>query len=452
MNERTVAGGQSMAGRWALIICLVVPAVVLLASLPLGVRWLEPGDFGWREAMTYHGVLVPAWMLLVLASFDRLVEAATAARWRAMVARGATAAALLTGIGALLVRRQGLSAAAILQVVGMTAADLTALVVIFALIRSRKHGRALSCGVLWWSLVVALGAVSLATPLGHLAGACNDLGKRVPMLLVHARHLGLQPGEAVAGYIGSHGHQIVAAFVTAALLLPLAAGDRERAGWLGKVTAAGAAATLLASLGQVMLYQYSAWAGWEPPDLFTSGPNGIPLDDALLTILGIGLLFLMPALFSRPAGRAVTGAQLLDGPRLLAMAGLAFAVSMFGMGIYIELHEGFFGGGAAGAPGALNDLCYIRAHLVIGCMVLPLLMAAFDMMPHGLNGRATRLPWIAMAAILTAPVAVIVCTFLLSWTLVVVSVALTVLFLLLLAFVEVSYSRRSGRRVAGEER
>jgi len=53
-----------MAGGWARLTCLAVPAVVLLVSFPLGVRWLEPGDFAWREAMTYHGVLVPAWMLL----------------------------------------------------------------------------------------------------------------------------------------------------------------------------------------------------------------------------------------------------------------------------------------------------------------------------------------------------------------------------------------------------
>ncbi len=441
-----------MAGTWAPITCLLVPALVLLASFPLGVRWLEPGDFGWREAMTYHGVMVPAWMLLVLASFDRLVEAATAARWRAMVAGGATAAALLTGTGALLVGRQGPSVAAMLQVLGMTAADLTALGVLFTLVRSRRRGRKLPGGVLWWSLLGALGAVSLATPLGHLAGACNDLGNRVPELLVHARHLGLQPGEAVAGYIGSHSHQIVAAFVTAALLLPLAAGDRERSGWLGGVTAAGAAITLFASLGQVILYQYSAWAGWEPPVLFVSGPNGIPLDDALLTILGIGLLLLMPALFGRPAGGAVTGAPLLDGRRLLAMAGLAFAVSMFGMGIYIEFHEGFFGGGTAGAPGTLNDLYYIRAHLLIGCMVLPLLMGAFHAIPHQLDGRAAWLSWVAMAAIFTAPVAVIVCTFSLSWTLVLVSVVLTVLFLLLLASVYVRSLRGPGRRVAMEDR
>ncbi|MFV2072034.1 MAG: hypothetical protein ACC742_05195 [Thermoanaerobaculales bacterium] len=256
-------GKQAIAGKWAPVICLAVPAVVLLASIPLGVRWLEPGDLGWREAMAYHGVIVPAWMLLILASFDRLVEATTAARWCAMVARGATAAALLTGIGALLVRRQGLSAAAV--------------------------------------------------------------------------------------------------------LLPLAAGKRASKGWLGRVTATGAAITLLASLVQVVLYQYSAWAGWEPPDLFVSGPNAIPLDDALLTVLGIGLLLLAPALLTRKAG-GLEGTPLLDGPRLLAMAYLAFAVMMFGVGLYIERHEGFFGGGEAGAPGALKDLFYIRAHVLIGCM------------------------------------------------------------------------------------
>ncbi|MFV2072033.1 MAG: hypothetical protein ACC742_05190 [Thermoanaerobaculales bacterium] len=58
-------------------------------------------------------------------------------------------------------------------------------------------------------------------------------------------------------------------------------------------------------------------------------------------------------------------------------------------------------------------------------------------MPDQLQGRGVFLPWMAAAAMVTAPLAVAVGTALLSWTLVLVSVALTVLFVVLLASVRV---------------
>lgn len=425
--------GNTVAMTRAVLICLLTPAVVLLASFPLGIHWFEPGDFSRRQAMIFHGILIPAWMLLMLGSFGKLADTTTAAKWRVTVSRGTAAAALLVGIGALLLRGPGLSGAVVLQVFGMAVADLTALLVIVALSRSRRQGRDPLDRLLWWALIGALGAISLATPLGHLAGAYRDLGARIPMLLAHAGHPSLQSEEASAGYIGSHSHQIVAAFVAAALLLAMLSRERKTGTRLRGITSVGAAIILLATVCQVILYQYSAWMVWEAPNLFVSGPNGIPLDDALLSILGVGFLLLMPALFTGGPRIAPTGALRLDGSRLSAMAGLAFTLSMVGMGIYIEFHEAFFGAGTAGAPGALNDLYYIRAHLIIGCMVLPILMGAFNAIPDQPDRDGTWFFRVAATAVLIAPVAVFVCTFRLSWTLLFVTMALTVLSLLLSA-------------------
>jgi hypothetical protein len=66
----------------------------------------------------------------------------------------------------------------------------------------------------------------------------------------------------------------------------------------------------------------------------------------------------------------------LSRNKLVYLAFLSYVATMIGLGLYIEFHEGFFGGGdpESGASGVANDLSYIRAHLLYGCMVVPLLL------------------------------------------------------------------------------
>ena len=50
-------------------------------------------------------------------------------------------------------------------------------------------------------------------------------------------------------------------------------------------------------------------------------------------------------------------------------------VSVVLLGVYIEFHEEFFGHGEGDAPGATNCLAYIRAHMLFGFMVIPMMLA-----------------------------------------------------------------------------
>ncbi len=102
----------------------------------------------------------------------------------------------------------------------------------------------------------------------------------------------------------------------------------------------------------------------------------MPLDDIILTIFGIGMLFLLP-MFLPIMTEKTTKAIASYGPFLrtvLAFLFITFLVSIVSLGIYIEFHEGFFGGGEGNAPGVVNDLAFIRGHLLFGFMILPVLL------------------------------------------------------------------------------
>jgi hypothetical protein len=110
--------------------------------------------------------------------------------------------------------------------------------------------------------------------------------------------IGKETTEALDLYVGSHGHQMVSAFICCAMLIPFLKRKDEVRGFAVLSTVAISLATA-SNVAQIGLYQYSAWTGWEPPDLFKSGPNGMPLDDVILSVLGFSLLLLVPSLLAR---------------------------------------------------------------------------------------------------------------------------------------------------------
>jgi hypothetical protein len=352
-------------------------ALLLIGYSFLGVKWFETGDMGWREVMYYHGILISAWMLLLLACLKYLPINSVLSKWQPLVCLACLAAAVLSGIGGSLIHAEGLSFGRILQVLGMVFADLAAITTIILLAYSGKTlGSNEANKLALWTVVIVLAAISLATPLGHLAGAIKDVGDKIPALGTHAKLIGAEQDKAVEGYIGSHSHQIVAAFVVGACILPLVSIRSTARRWANNLMVLGIGVILAATIGQAALYQYSAWFGWEPPTLFESGPNGMPLDDLLLSIVAIGPLLAIPAVWIYRNGEAFERKFSLSRNKLVYLAFLSYVATMIGLGLYIEFHEGFFGGGdpESGASGVANDLSYIRAHLLYGCMVVPLLL------------------------------------------------------------------------------
>ncbi len=415
----------------AALLVLWCGLVFFLESL-VGIHWFNRGDLDWRTAMAYHGTLISAWMLLVLA-YARTIEGLSDGR-RRWIGAGALAAAAFTGIGSALIRGEGLSVGAVLQVLGMTLGDITALVVlVFAFRRHfrRKRRAAVHESLPWWTVSTAMIALSLATPLGHLAGAARDIGSNSFIFSAHASLLGKPTADVIDGYIGSHSHQIVAAFLAAAFVLPLLRSPQRLSGVMGRVGRVGLVLVASATAVQAVLYQYCAWLGWEPPSLFASGPNGMPLDDFVLACLGFGLLLLVPALWrtgtaprNAPAGAAAS--------RLMALLLLCFLVSIVALGVYIEFHEGFFGHAEGAAAGVANDEAYIRGHLVFGFLIIPILLGvllhADGFLTTGHRAWLFCIPVLAVAGLGTA--GMFTWTFSLSPVLLKVALAVTIFLLL----------------------
>ncbi len=337
-----------------------------------GVSWFHLGDFRFRTAMAYHGILIPAWMTLLFVYSRHIVHPDFIRR---TLGPGAISASVLVGIGSVLIRDKGFSLGTGIQVTGMVLAEITALVIITESIwyhfKNPQEGINTSA---WWSASIGLAGLSLATPLGHLAGAARDLGGKIPLFAKHVALLGQKPEAVIGGYIGSHSHQSVAAFIAVSLTLPLIPRSSARPGIVSLTEKAGLSIVIATTIVQVILYQYSAWFGWNPPDLFSSGPNGLPLDDLILVILGLGMLLLIPTLLIKGKRNLALENYPQSARGSIIIPLLSYMIAVVTLGLYIEFHEQYFGHGEGNALGVMNDMAYIRAHLLFGFMVIPVLL------------------------------------------------------------------------------
>ena len=376
---------------WIFLLMLVAPL--------LGLQWFNPGDFEYREAMYYHGIGISAWMLLILVS-ARLMLKPLGSTATTAINFGSVTAGFLAGVGGALIKQEGISNGTVVITIGMVLADITAWIVIALLARDTwLSGGRVNKLLERSALIAALVSMSLATPLGHLAGMAQDFSGNFPLFTLHVATIGAKADDVLNGYIGSHSHEVLAAFFAAVLVIPIINDFRERRPWQSTVEKIGLVTVLIATVAQTALYQYSAWLVWQPPTLFASGPNGMPLDDVILTIFGIGMLLLLP-MFLPIMTEKTTKAIASYEPSIrtaLAILFITFLVSIVGLGIYIEFHEGFFGGGEGNAPGVVNDLAFIRGHLLFGFMILPVLLVGLLCLKGQVPKKISTLAsWIAI--------------------------------------------------------
>lgn len=352
---------------------------VLMFFVPqlVGIKWFTQADFSWREAMILHGIFISAWMLLMLGALQSMkpLKHRIDGRW---VSFGAVCSPLLTGIGGLL----GTGAGTVIQIAGMFLADITALLCLFWMGRDalRIHNPDEHI-IARWGLLFALVAISLATPLGHLAGAYRDIKATLPFFQAQTATVGTDIHALVERFAGSHSHEAIASFLGAMVLMAVLQTAARGGKWMKRLERVGCMLILLATMAQVAIYQYGAWTGWEPPTLFASGENGIPLDDLILSFLGIGMLILCPLLW-KPSRKEGDGSLKRWRGIAFVILIVSFAVAIIGLGIFIEFNEDFFGHGEGGALGVINAQNYIRGHLVYGFVMIPMLFVSLLTLPE----------------------------------------------------------------------
>ncbi len=355
-------------------VCWIVVALIL--SPLFRVHWFSPGDFSYSGAMYYHGIMVPVLILLFLLTQKVLSLKLANSR---IYSAGAILSVLLVGLGSIFNAGEGISFAAIVQIIGMAMTDFLGITLVAALaIFALKNSKTGKIGIAFWLLFSSIIAILLAAPLGHLAGWFLDVGvKSFPGSSILLDTIRVTPDEFQEGLVGSHSHLIVAALLCGlAAVTAICFQDQSCADWKKRVSILGLWVTFVSLLLATVIYVFSALTGWEPPAFFTSGPNGIPLDDLVLTAGEIGILLLIVGLSGVKTGSKQKSSSFFqNGLRLAVFTAWIFGfVGAVVLGIYIEFHEIFYGAGAPPAPGALNDSVFIRAHLLFPFFMLPIIV------------------------------------------------------------------------------
>jgi len=260
-----------------------------------------------------------------------------------------------------------------------------------------EGGKAGEAGMAFRLLLASLAAILIAAPLGHLAGWCFDIGtKSIPGLAALLEAANRHPNEFQEGLATSHSHLIVTALMSGlAAVAAIYLHYRSRAVWRKYISDISLWIGLVGLLLLTAIYLFSAIIGWEPPVLFASGPNGIPLDDVVLILQEIAFLVLMVGLsgsLENPSMKPFSPVQ--ANIRISIFANWIFGfIGAVIPGIYIELHEGFYGAGEAPALGALNDNIFIRSHLLYPFFFLPMLFAVALVVGCKYDNTTALPPW-----------------------------------------------------------
>ena len=275
-----------------------------LISSPLwGVHWLTPGDFKYSTAMYYHGIMVPALVLLYLLVRKIFPMSLLNRRYFIVVA---ILSIICTGFGSIFNVDKGFSVATLIQIAGMVMADLlgAALLVAMVIFSLRERAKVAEIHAGFWLLFSSVLAILIAAPLGHLTGWIIDLGPgSLPGLDGLLQTAGMNATDFQDNLVVSHSHLIVAAFLGAlSAFTAIYYQYQSRSEWKRRIATMGLWITLASLLFATVIYVLSGLLGWEPPSFFTSGPNGIPLDDLVLAMGEIGFLFLIPGLSGSKTG------------------------------------------------------------------------------------------------------------------------------------------------------
>ncbi len=414
------------------ILSMWIALMLALYSI-VGIKWFHAGDFSFRTAMAYHGILIPAWLLLLISYSRHFSRSDFMIK---LLSVCAISGAILTGTGSLFIHSQGISFGTIVQVIGMIIAEITALLIIIAsFIYYFKNKEIHHNQIAWWTVSLSLIGLSVAAPLGHIAGAAKDFGASFHLFINFANKLGLSANDAIDGFTDSHSHQILSAFLAAAFSMPFLQEVNKKQNVLS-LEKIGLFIVLIATIAQVFLYQYCAWTAWEPPTLFSNGVNGIPLDDFILSILGLGFLFLIPSLLRKNKKRVSIDYYSHFTKQILSIILIAYIISVVALGIFIEFHEQFFGHGQANSLGLVNDLSYIRAHILFGFMIIPVLLAVLlnKSSLDAARGQKTIDLWFILFLIIIGFIGVFAWTFFLFPSILKISFYLSIVYLFMFAF------------------
>jgi hypothetical protein len=371
--------------------------ISLLVSNPYMTETSALATPDYFRVMFLHGLLIG--MVGLAALMLCQILRCGSGRNRGWIAGGVLAATVLAAIGGTFNRSlRGSDLALWTQVLSFFIMDGIALLMLVTAIREWRSKSPQSRALPFTTALFSGASMLLAGAMGHVAGWVLKSGGDFSGLTAdYLRAVGLTTGDRLLQSLRlSHSHQMAMGVMGLAVALvaqqfgygTLKKGPRA----VGRI---GLAMVVVGTVVMTVMYPVMAFTAWQPPDLFPSGSggrSGIPAHDAVtgLLIVGGGVV----ALVGLGLGRLIWGAVRWAAAWSWV---LSFAL-VVATGYYIQMHEGFFGGGNLSAPGAEQDAVFTWLHQGFGLFLLPSVILVM-LVVERLVGRG-RPAWIGWATII----------------------------------------------------
>ena len=317
------------------------------------------------RVMYMHGLLIGMVGLLSLLTLSVMkVEALHVRIW---ITGGVVFATVLSAVGGIFdYRIPGAEVAMWIQILSFFALDEILVLLAWGLFAEWRKGTATTRTLTYAAAAIASVSMFFAAVMGHIAGWIMEFGENTPSLIANFRSFaGFDSQDSFVGaLVGSHSHEMAVAAVGLTALIAIQ--------FFGYSTVTGTA-KLFARIGVAMIgagivvvsaiYVAGAVSQYAPPNYFN---DNIPGDDLVsgVLVMGGGIVALLGvaglrSIVHRPLTFATVWAFVLS-VATVAAAGYA-----------VEMNEGFFGAGDAGAAGATNDAIFTWFHQDVGLFLLP---------------------------------------------------------------------------------
>lgn len=238
-------------------------------------------------------------------------------------------------------------------------------------------------GLGYWLTLSAVASFFVAELIGFVNLWVRELGPSV--FGRYISWLGLNGKGFLDTTLDPHSHMIAIAIMAGALgVASVRFGVLETASRLWRrVAKAGVAMAILGVIGTTAILAAVAFANYEPPTLFASGPggvNGMAGDDAVMTVVLLGAVVLSAALVPQATSRR--------DPVGLLFVGTWAAMLLINVieGVYIELHENVFQGSASAKDASFSVAQPMTGIFLLTAIALGLLVLHY----YGIQGAARR--------------------------------------------------------------
>lgn len=361
----------------------------VLVSNPFAAETSAGATPDYFRVMYMHGLLIGMVGLLALLTLE--VMKVRSLHVRMWIVGGVAVATVLSAVGGIFdTKIPGAEVAMWTQILSFFALDEIVILLVWGLVGEWRKGAATTRSLTYAGAAIASVSMLLAAAMGHVAGWIMEFGEYPALITDFRKFAGFDSRDGFVGaLVGSHSHEMAVAAMGLTALIAVQ--------FLGYSTVKGTA-RLFARVGVAMLgagialvsaiYVAGVVSQYAPPSFFN---DNIPGDDLVsgVVVMGGGVIALLAVVDLR---------SVLQRPiRLAAVWAFILSVAtVAAAGYSVEMNEGFFGAGDAGAAGAANDAIFTWFHQDVGLFLLPTIVLIMLVVQLLIGSRQTG--WIGWFA------------------------------------------------------